>query len=112
MGSENCSLRDSNSSSRSSSKQVQVYTGISGEVPSEKYNQSISEGVLSIKEMVELFEVVNSSGVPNFKKCRIRVPGSKNFDMSSTNFLNLIVPKSKTYLIIILNFDFENNLPR
>lgn len=82
VGSENCSLRDSNSSSRSSSKQVQVYTGISGEVSSEKYNQSISEGVLSIKEMVELFEVVNSSGVPNFKKCRIRVPGSKNFDMS------------------------------
>ena len=33
------------------------------------------------KEMVELFETVHASGLPNFKGCRIPVPSSKKFNL-------------------------------
>ena len=53
---------------------------------SSKSKSSISEIVeqceqWSVKEMVELFETVSGSGLPNFQGCRIEVPASKNLNM-------------------------------
>ena len=50
-----------------------------------KGNKSSSEcyevkqfGKMSIKEMVELFEIVSGSGLPNYQGCRVQLPASKN----------------------------------
>ena len=49
-------------------------------VCSEELKKCISEeSQISAKAMVELFEVVNASGLPNFKGCRLPVPSSKKF---------------------------------
>ena len=42
---------------------------------------SKDSGKINVREMVELFEVINKSGLPNFKGCRVPVPVSKNFNM-------------------------------
>ena len=44
--------------------------------------EELSEGCMSVQGMVELFEVVNGSGLPNFQGCRIPVPASKKFNMN------------------------------
>ena len=51
-----------------------------GEKVKMKLYSSESHGI-SIQGMVELFEVVRGSGLPNFKGCRIPVPASKNFNL-------------------------------
>ena len=53
---------------------------VSGE-SSKQLKHLESDDLISVQGMVELFEMINSSGLPNFRGSRVPVPASKNFNM-------------------------------
>ena len=77
------STGDASERSKLSNEVIEEYKCNVNEVKSSNMMKQVSSesSKLSVREMVELYEVVSGSGIPNYKGCRIPVPIGKKLNM-------------------------------
>ena len=68
------------------------------------------QGAVSIKEMVELFEIVNGSGLPNFQGCRVQLPASGSLNIEL--WRSRLVSYKDSIVCDLLEFGFPLDFDR